>query len=213
MHATAIAVVVCLAPGRLFGDEHPYQKAAQVCIDATVRDHVSGPTFNRLREEASRIWRRHGVDLQWARTGGVCDSVVPIVFDDHEVARHRRSSGPNETLALTVFSGRTQTVYVSARRASAMVTLLFLDIVSDDWRDIRMATLLGRVVAHELGHVLLATTAHAASGLMRPVYGLGDVLSNDAEMTALSSIETQRLAIRFSLIPADARPVNTLAGR
>ena len=36
---------------------------------------------------------------------------------------------------------------------------------------------------------------------MRPVFGLRDVLSADDRTTALSSVETQRLAMRFSLVP------------
>ena len=206
IHATAIAVIFCAVGQEPASTDqsHPYQKAAQVCLDAKVRDEVSGPAFNTLRDEASRIWLKHGVELKWTRPAeGVCDSVIPLVFDDHEVVQRRRSNERNQTLARTVFSGQTRTVYISARRAFEMVTALFPEIVSDSWRQIRMAKLLGRIIAHELGHVLLANTAHAASGLMRPVYGLSDVLSDDERMTALSLVETQRLAARFSLVPAE----------
>ncbi len=36
--------------------------------------------------------------------------------------------------------------------------------------------LLGRAVAHEIGHLLLATNAHAASGLMREIWSRDELL-------------------------------------
>ena len=38
----------------------------------------------------------------------------------------------------------------------------------------RLALVLGRAVAHELGHYLLATAGHAPSGLMRAYVGVAD---------------------------------------
>ena len=83
-------------------------------------------------------------------------------------------------------------------------------------RDYRQGTLIGRALAHELGHVLLNTVDHSASGLMRPVFGAKDALSVDARLTELTPVETQRLATRFSLIPLDdprARPMLAQRGR
>jgi len=40
------------------------------------------------------------------------------------------------------------------------------------------AMLLGRTIAHELGHLLLATNAHSASGLMRAQWTPGDIRRN-----------------------------------
>jgi len=42
--------------------------------------------------------------------------------------------------------------------------------------DIDHYKLLGRTVAHEIGHLLLATNAHAASGLMREVWSRDELL-------------------------------------
>jgi hypothetical protein len=37
------------------------------------------------------------------------------------------------------------------------------------------ATLLGRAIAHELGHLLMATAAHGSHGLMRPIWSREDL--------------------------------------
>jgi hypothetical protein len=37
------------------------------------------------------------------------------------------------------------------------------------------ATLLGRAIAHEIGHLLLASSRHAAVGLMRPEWSIAEL--------------------------------------
>jgi hypothetical protein len=165
---------------------------------------VSGPAFTTLRDEATRIWLRHGVELTWAYPAPArCDTVVPVLFDDEQV---RRLAGrKRDALALTEFAGASRRIYVSAQRAFEMVGQIRrsspLETIGE--RDYRQGTLIGRALAHELGHVLLSTLDHSASGLMRPVFGAKDALSVDARATELTPVETQRLVTRFSLIPVD----------
>ena len=185
---------------------HPYRDAAHICVRLTILDHLSGPALGILEEEATRIWIRHGIDLTWKQpVPATCRTIVPIVFDERELLK--LGGGTRDTaLARTVFLGRSQMIYVSIPRAFEMLSQMnqrnrVLD--SGGERDFDGGILLGRVVAHELGHVLLTTLDHSEKGLMRPVFGLHDVLSADEETTALSSIETNRLAMRFSLVPFD----------
>jgi len=194
------------------GQLHPYRDAAPVCIRLKAADHVSGPALSTLEAEATRIWIRHGIDLTWKQpVPATCPMVVLIVFDERELltlAGGLRDSA----LARTVFLGRSQTIYVSVPRAFEMLSNMTQQntvLSSGGERDFRGGTLLGRVVAHELGHVLLTTLQHSKTGLMRPVFGLHDVLSSDEKTTELSSIETNRLVMRFSLIPLDS-PLQTL---
>ncbi len=156
-----------------------------------------------MRDEATRIWLRHGIALIWTQQPRAeCIAVVPIVFDADGLSK-LAGGKHKDALAVTVFSGASRIVYVSVPRAFEMLSQLreIMRIDSNGERDVRGGTLIGRVVAHELGHVLLTTMSHSKTGLMRPVFGLRDVLSADDRVTALSSIETQRLAMRFSLVP------------
>ena len=193
------------------GPLHPYREAAPVCIRLKTVDYVSGPALMTLEAEAARIWIRHGIDLTWKQPApATCPTIVSIIFDERELLK--LAGGSIDTaLARTVFLGRSQTIYVSIPRAFAMLSQVNQrnkTINSTGERDFHGGTLIGRVVAHELGHVLLTTTAHTETGLMRPVFGLADVLSADEETTALSEIQTSRLAMRFSLLPLEA-PVRT----
>lgn len=185
---------------------HRYRSTASACIRVSMKDHLSGPAFSTIQHEASRIWLRHGVALTWTQQSAAsCDTFEEIVFDDNELIR--LAGGKVDTaLARTVFLGRSRTIYVSAPRAFDMMTQLrekFVGFLTNGERDVRGGRLLGRIIAHELGHVLLTTMMHSKTGLMRPVFGLKDVLSDDERLNDLTPGESNRLAMRFSLVPFD----------
>jgi hypothetical protein len=203
----ALACGVC-STSAFAGPLHAYREAATVCVRVQMIDYLSGSALRTLQAEATRIWIRHGIDLSWKQSiPAACPTVVSIIFDEREL--WKLAGGSIDTaLARTVFLGRSQTIYVSAPRAFAMLSQLHLTtnnvLANGSERDLGGGTLLGRVVAHELGHVLLTTLAHSDKGLMRPVFGLRDVLSTDEETMSLSPAQTTRLAMRFSLVPLDA---------
>lgn len=63
---------------------------------------------------------------------------------------------------------------------------------------IHLPTLLGRAVAHEIGHLLLGTSAHASSGLMRAVWSPTALRRGavDEWMFTAADAETMRDAVR-----------------
>jgi hypothetical protein len=62
--------------------------------------------------------------------------------------------------------------FVDRRTRSGVLATIYADRVMllAASAGIEAATLLGRAIAHELGHLLLATDAHATRGLMRPIW-------------------------------------------
>ena len=217
-HCAVIAALTASVFGAaaLGGQLHRYRNTASACIRVTTRDHLSGPAFKTVQNEASRIWLRHGVVLAWIQAAAEhCDTVEEIVFDDDELIK--LAGGRVDTaLARTVFLGRSRTIYVSVPRAFEMLAQLkdtFVTYSNDGESDFRGGTLLGRVVAHELGHVLLTTMAHSKTGLMRPVFGLKDVLSDDDRVNDLTPAESNRLVARFSLVPSDSPSAPSLLTR
>ena len=210
---TALACAV-FADVAFTRQEHRYRQPAPVCVKVTAKEYISGTALTTLREEATRIWTRHGISLSWRQpVSARCPTIIPLIFDDDELVK--LAGGKTDTaLARTVFLGRSQTIYVSVARAFTMLSQLrngTMRIDGGGERDYRGGTLLGRVVAHELGHVLLTTLEHSKTGLMRPVFGLRDVLSDDEGTIALSPIESDRLAMRFSLEPLNGPEPSVLA--
>lgn len=202
----ALTCSVLAADAAFSGPVHPYRDAASVCVRITHRDYLSGMALKSVQEEASRIWIRHGIALSWTQpVPPTCPTIVSVVFDEQELLKLAGGSR-DSALARTVFLGRSQTIFVSVPRAFGMlsqITQQNMTLSNDGERDFRGGMLLGRVVAHELGHVLLTTLSHSDTGLMRPVFGLKDVLSADDDTTRLSAGETDRLVMRFSLIRLD----------
>ncbi len=103
---------------------------------------------------------------------------------------------------MTFFAGHSRTIVVSIDRAREVIAQRHGLADSSDAMtlDIAMGRLLGRVVAHEIGHALLLTLNHAAAGLgcahaSRPAT-CGPGLDGEFALAAPDS--RQRLARRFS---------------
>ena len=69
--------------------------------------------------------------------------------------------------------------------------------------DLLHMRMLGRCVAHELGHVLLDSAAHTPEGLMRGRFGPRDAVRHRSSYT-LTGTERDRLAARLALAPTVA---------
>jgi hypothetical protein len=59
------------------------------------------------------------------------------------------------------------------------------------------ATLLGRAIAHEMGHLLLATNAHATHGLMRAVWSGEELRSERGSDWIFTKEEIAVIRARF----------------
>jgi hypothetical protein len=55
------------------------------------------------------------------------------------------------------------------------------------------AAIMGRVIAHEIGHLLLGTNAHAETGLMREIWTLAELTRNRAQDWMFSATQRQNL--------------------
>ncbi len=66
---------------------------------------------------------------------------------------------------------------VDTRAGQGILGTLYVDRVRwlADVVDVDASTLLGRAIAHELGHLLLATNEHSRHGLMRGVWSLDEL--------------------------------------
>jgi hypothetical protein len=124
-------------------------------------------TRRALTSEAAGIWRRSGVDLHWL-TSEAADPSLRVLVTPQAVATNgghaRWTVGEllrfDNTTALAVVSIAGAQRIISQNRQSRVFDV-------GDQQDYRLGVVLGRAVAHEIGHFLLRTDTHAASGLMR----------------------------------------------
>ena len=142
-------------------------------LSALISTSPELPVLSRsvLVAEAERIWKREGVALRWS---AVPESGRPSAPLRVLVISRREGLSGDETiwrvgelvphtgqraLAIASIAGAERVVAASGNR----VTLLD----RPEGAQYRLGVVLGRAVAHEIGHYLLATATHADRGLMR----------------------------------------------
>jgi hypothetical protein len=71
--------------------------------------------------------------------------------------------------------------------------------------------LLGRAVAHEIGHLLIGTNEHSASGLMRAIWTAAELTRNDRDDWLFTTDDRARLH-RSRMAPDQIRIAETSVG-
>ena len=145
----------------------------RVCDRANTNVRV----LETLEREATSIWARYDVGLSWDHD----DSAVPIVFLIIERRAHPQG-GPLHVLGSTEVRDGEIAPIVHLWQPAAVA---FVDALAGQERPLRqwpasaqadvVGRVLGRVVAHEIGHVLLQTMDHTHGGLLK-----ADLLSSEA---------------------------------
>ncbi len=181
---TAAPVPSGFTSGAQFGQFEP---GCPVHLHLDLRAALPPETVEVFRQELSLLWEPYEVPLIWQS-----DPVGPqspysvglnVIVGDAPVSGVRQS-GIRKAVGAAVFfeSGLPQdTVYGSAAITWEMIRWAHYreEPVATLPRALRYALLgqaLGRVVAHELGHVLLSSAAHTRTGLMRAVFPAEDLV-------------------------------------
>jgi hypothetical protein len=89
---------------------------------------------------------------------------------------------------------------IDSERGTGVLATVYVDRVLSLVRrlDIDHATLLGRTIAHEVGHLLLATSTHATSGLMRELWSPEELLAGRADDWVLHPIDVAAIRDRLT---------------
>jgi len=134
---------------------------------------VAAPAISRefIREtlaEAAAIWQPVGVTILWDRAASDDSaSELTVTVDDGLT----RSADGTATLGWITFAGsETPEPDIHLSRGNAMELMTrtaSLHEKSTVWQEYLLSRALGRALAHELGHYLLKSRAHAPQGLMR----------------------------------------------
>jgi len=136
----------------------------------TVSSDLAPLSRQTLISEAERIWTREQVDIDWTRPGyPVEPSDAPLRV--MVVPRPQRSTaGEQWPVAELIAEGAPRAVAIASidgaeRVVNEATRSRALDARTP--REYQLGLVLGRAVAHEIGHFLLSTNTHARSGLMR----------------------------------------------
>jgi len=201
----AAVLVLCIAS----------EAAAEICLDVDLRfagHHVSAGLVKSMQMEVSSIWSPYGVRIQWsAPPGGVSCTQALGSFDVLVDVKRLRASRPFKP----VLGGTWMTPSAIDRAPiridrdateqlirSLAVEELYRRLGRSDIDSTDVGRALGRVLAHEIGHILLGTSQHQRRGLMRAVFFAGDLVDPQPKTYDLSSEEVERLRERETSLRA-----------
>lgn len=126
---------------------------------------------------ARAILGEAGIAVTW-RDGGECSDVT----DRRERSRNEPAFPPEVIIRIVTAPpgappGSLGFSFVDVVERAGTLATVYADRVTDLARlgDIEMGRLLGRAMAHEVGHLLLGTTRHSNRGLMRGTWTTGEL--------------------------------------
>ena len=142
--------------------------------------NVSESLGRRMTDEADAVWRPAGVAFAWRRAeAGRPPGPLEVIVDDD-----RGAPSPQPPLGWIVFEKNAPTRLIHVSYANAMALLADAgDVVGrvNDMpitqRETYLGRAMGRALAHELGHYLLASKTHTRAGLMRATFTAVDMFS------------------------------------
>lgn len=194
--SAAAALIIALAAANSAAAAAPTPPQLSVCLVLSSGLAIDTRAAGIMLSELTAIWTPHGVVTRWAdHSDGGCDRLI-VVKADHEARAEDRSR--ESALGWVPFvEGRArQLVFLRVERARTLVDALSPGSRPADLTNLLLARLLGRSLAHELGHVLLNSLRHSSSGLMRAHYRAGDVLGLSTAAYTLDASERAGLLTR-----------------
>ncbi len=179
------------------------QDRSTVQITVVVNDSagVSRHVLNQAETEAARIFDAARIQVTWVNCSGdaVAEERCHVVVGPRQFVLHIVASG--KTSSDSVFG-----IAFLAQDGSGKYCDVFFDRVEEAHRAFGAdrSQLLGTVVAHELGHLLLGSHAHSQVGIMAPTWeedslrelGMGQLLftrEQSSSMKAKAGREDLRL--------------------
>ena len=177
----------------------------------TVTDMTEMPArlVPRVLEEATAIWNTAGVTFVWRRVSPQAAArmdQVPAATALRIVFGTARGVGTENGIPLGWIrfddDEPTREIYVSYRNAveylngsEAVVGLPSQMTMLE--RDIYLSRAMGRALAHELGHYLLASKEHTRGGLMRATHSASDFFDAQRRAFAIDAAQRQSVATRL----------------
>jgi hypothetical protein len=190
--ATTATVGAALAGVLLLGDHALVRAAAEsraasllrLDVLLTISPDLRDPARRTLISEAERIWRHEQVELRWPSPAGGDEPpraplrVLVIPRRDTTAAEQRWP-----VAELVAHEGHRAVAIASIASARRVVDAAarYQLIEHPGQLEYRLGLVLGRAVAHEIGHFLLATGTHASAGLMRATVDAGEFAALSTE--------------------------------
>jgi hypothetical protein len=180
----------------------PIRSAPPIGITVTTAPHVSERLVTMILAETDAIWRPAGLTFAWQRgVSSATPTMLRVTIDDQQ----RPPTRGDLALGWIVFndgSSPEPSIHLSYASAFEYMTKArgvvgFVERMPVLERDTYMARALGRALAHELGHYLLASKTHTSDGLMSTRRSATELFGSSRHRFAISPAERATVAARL----------------
>jgi hypothetical protein len=193
---TTLLTAGCMAMLTVFSAHALEQPAGEITLRVEARN-VPGMLLTTAEREAARILSQAGVQVRWkspdqprtaGRHGPECtDQAVDV--SDISILIQDRTATNDHPGALA---------YAMPFAPTGFRVVIFYDRVLFT-TDRPSAELLGHVIAHEVGHMLIGTVSHAPAGVMKARWTVQELAVMRSHPLPFASSDTAMIARRFSL--------------
>jgi len=169
-------------------------RPARIDVEVSFYDTVQVPaaTTDTALAVVTRTFAQSGIDVGWkdCDSGDACTGHVA-----RAIVRLGRSSAVMKQASPAVLGD----AIIDRGTGSGVFATIYVDRVErmSERAETDVALLLGRAIAHELGHLLLGTNAHSPSGLMRAHWTETDVRRNLLSDWILSKKDAEAIRRRL----------------
>jgi hypothetical protein len=185
----------------------PESSAKSMTLMVLVENRASVPAniLEKAREDATWVFQDMDIAIVWLEDGdarlenpAVLKSVSIVRLLPRELAEHMKA--PDGRLGMAASGARVVSVFYNRIQGLASIR-----------NDADTASILGHVIAHEIGHLLLPPSAHSRAGIMQ-----AELNTQVAARRGLYFTATQARQIRnrlgADLWRQQPQPMGTLAG-
>lgn len=166
-------------------------------------ESYSSDVLEAMKNELESIMRPEGLQVEWQFYE---DALGKEIFHDWAVVRLRGSCGSQDSEAQDEIQGRLAQTHLSDGTPTSFAdvfcdrvrNLLWTQIASESLlrAEFLLGRALGRVMAHEIYHILAKTTKHGTWGVARPAFTRQDLVTGEIRFEKRDSE-----LIRESLVP------------
>ena len=183
--------------------------AAAMCIGVRLRFADAAPSWalvDAMKLEAAAIWDPYGLRIEWQTTSrtAACGPVQASFAVSVERRRLWGASSRSVQLGRTrVAPGAIDAVPIVINQEAierVLETLAKIDVLQLVGHPAAAAPdvgrAMGRILAHEIGHVILAAPRHQREGLMRRAFRPAELIAHERRAYDLTAADQARLQQR-----------------
>ena len=169
-YASAVLIMAPLLAREASGADLP-----TFCVILRNEAAVPAQILGAAQAQMGRIYGNAGVEVVWGDDNGSPGGCIVLKVEAHAVV----ATSSADVIGLALRQGRTRTASIFFLRLADLARK----------HHMTLATLLGHVMAHEIGHLLLPVNSHSTKGLMRGDWGVAQM--QDARIGKLAFTETE----------------------